>query len=162
MPTGNIWETGGSSSGPRKIPEYYGASKSPERLVENGGAGSPESKASTTFESTDVPITFENLDTGEVGEAYNPNERYDTLDPTKKSSGKDDSAMQPYQIGTEYGYPVIFHPKTGWYVLKAPLPTVFFLDQEKLEVARRYPEYELVYSMGSEVLVRKTPFIIKN
>ncbi len=82
-------------------------------------------------------------------------------DPSDAQSTGDteNAAMNPYKVGEEYGYDVYYYPQKNWFVLYAPLPSVFYLDEQKLEVARRYPNYELVYYFGSQILVRIEPFL---
>jgi hypothetical protein len=134
---------GEHEQGPKKTPEYYGAIRSPERSVELGGVGSPERKAGVSAEQQEAMELL----------GYD----YDPTDPQAQGDSEN-AAMAPYKVGEEYGFDVYYYPQKSWFVLQAPLPSVFYLDEQKLEVARRYPNYELVYYFGSQVLVRKEPF----
>ncbi len=155
----------------RTTPEYYVPVRSSERSKELGsGVGSPESRAGISFEEVQEVAELPPGQKNPAQHLESLKEKrkqdlellgypadYDPNDPGGSQDGES-SMVQPYVVGREYGYDVYFYPQNGWYVLSAPLPTLFYLDQQKQEVARRYPNYELRYHLGSQILIRKEPF----
>jgi hypothetical protein len=135
----NSHETGGSGRGPE-----HENLKSPEKS-ELKGLGNPE------FSTTEQKYAEAKELLGYPPE-YDPNDK-------QGMAGGESGAMQPYKVGEEYGYDVYYYPMKSWFVLHAPLPSVFYLDQQKMEVARNYPNYEIQYFMGSQMLVRLEPFV---